>query len=407
MTDPTGRSFLSYCRSRADEACLLVVAQHDHGIPTWQDTEDLDEKPTEEELRRVLQNETIANAILWITPEVGDSNYIRAIEAPAILERARAKDSFFVTPCVAGSLGYEEAASKLRSRFTLEDLRHWNMIKVGVDPIGTTEAANIAHRVLRRRLSALHRELPKSEPFRLSLYTRVPPAADNGAALQLDWSRRFNGRHAEPDAWEEFLLPALSSVVKLLRTQAPGRHIEAGGFCSISAALALGRAFIEPGGLSISWRQRTESSQVEVWSLSDDKMDSGFGAESRSVSLEGQDLAVIVSVSADVQRAFAASREQLPEFRARLEVSKPGSYPHTLRNSGEAVDLARKVSRGTRQLRHDYPEAKMIHLFLAGPVGLSMFIGQLLNTVGPVQTYEHVEDSSTGTYQKAVLLGAS
>lgn len=38
MTDPTGRSFLSYRRGRKDEAALLIAAQHDHGIPTWQDT---------------------------------------------------------------------------------------------------------------------------------------------------------------------------------------------------------------------------------------------------------------------------------------------------------------------------------------------------------------------------------
>jgi hypothetical protein len=37
MTDPTGRSFLSYRRARKDEAALLIAAHHDHGIPTWQD----------------------------------------------------------------------------------------------------------------------------------------------------------------------------------------------------------------------------------------------------------------------------------------------------------------------------------------------------------------------------------
>ena len=54
MTDPTGRSFLSYKRSRRDEAALLIQAQHDHGIPTWQDVRDLVSVPTEDELRRVL-----------------------------------------------------------------------------------------------------------------------------------------------------------------------------------------------------------------------------------------------------------------------------------------------------------------------------------------------------------------
>ena len=49
MTDPTGRSFLSYRRVRKDEAALLIAAQHDHGIPTWQDIENLGTVPTEDE----------------------------------------------------------------------------------------------------------------------------------------------------------------------------------------------------------------------------------------------------------------------------------------------------------------------------------------------------------------------
>ena len=43
MTDPTGRSFLSYSRKRLHEARLLLAAQHELGIPTWQDIADLDE----------------------------------------------------------------------------------------------------------------------------------------------------------------------------------------------------------------------------------------------------------------------------------------------------------------------------------------------------------------------------
>jgi hypothetical protein len=47
MTDATGRSFLSYRRTRVEEARLLIEAQHDVGIPTWQDLSDLDEGHTE------------------------------------------------------------------------------------------------------------------------------------------------------------------------------------------------------------------------------------------------------------------------------------------------------------------------------------------------------------------------
>ena len=73
MTNPVGKSFLSYKRVRSDEAELLIAAQHDLGIPTWRDVDNLDEAPTEEEIRRVLQDPATANAILLA--DAGDRRF--------------------------------------------------------------------------------------------------------------------------------------------------------------------------------------------------------------------------------------------------------------------------------------------------------------------------------------------
>ena len=79
MTDPRGYSFLSYRRSRSDDAGQLVAAQKELGIPTWQDVENLDEQPTEDELRSVLARQEIASGLLWITPEIAGSQMIRQL----------------------------------------------------------------------------------------------------------------------------------------------------------------------------------------------------------------------------------------------------------------------------------------------------------------------------------------
>src|SRR5260370_22060194 len=110
MTDPTGRSFLSYKRSRAAEAALLIQAQHDHGIPTWQDVANLGSVPTEDELRRVLAEATTASGVLFITPEVASSPIISQVEGPKISKRAEARGGFFVVPLAAGRLYYAGAA---------------------------------------------------------------------------------------------------------------------------------------------------------------------------------------------------------------------------------------------------------------------------------------------------------
>jgi hypothetical protein len=41
---------------------------------------------------------------------------------------------------------------------------------------------------------------------------------------------------------------------------------------------------------------------------------------------------------------------------------------------------------------------------MAAPAGLAVLVGQLLNTFGAVQTYEHVLTDGSGTYKPAALL---
>src|ERR1700736_4463986 len=125
MTDPTGRSFLSYRRTRAAEAALLIQAQHDHGIPTWQDVHNLGSVLTEDEVRRVLANTSIASAILFITPEVDDSPIIRNVEVPRIIQRAETSDGFFVVPLAAGGLNYAKAAELTSNNLTAQNLANW------------------------------------------------------------------------------------------------------------------------------------------------------------------------------------------------------------------------------------------------------------------------------------------
>ena len=69
-TNPTGCSFLSYRRSRLHEAKLLIQAQHELGIPTWLDVKNQDEGLIAHNLRSVLDDSNIANAILWLTPRL-------------------------------------------------------------------------------------------------------------------------------------------------------------------------------------------------------------------------------------------------------------------------------------------------------------------------------------------------
>lgn len=404
MTDPTGCSFLSYRRSCADDFVLLVAAHHDVGIPTWRDQENLEEGSTEERIREVLLDPRTANAVLWLTPDVADSAFIQKIEIPFVVDRAKRKDGFFVIPVAARGLPREKARSVIDPRFTVEDLSFWNLHAVSDGPIGPRDAAEIAARVLKRRVEKIHAGLPHGEPLRLDFYTKEGAPPRPGVALRLDWSARFAGREAKPGAWDEFLLPALRTVAREVALGGLGRGLEAGGLAGLPAVTALGFTFPLTRMVPLMWRQRFPDGVEQLWSAAVAHEPSGFSAQITPGSYQASDLAVLVSVTDDVEAAFAASLHELPQFRATVKVTGEGTVPHRLTTPGQAAHVASMVEQSIREARRTYRDIQRTHLFLGGPAGLALMIGQLSNTLGPLHTYEHVDDDTVGIYRPAARL---
>ena len=407
MTDHTGRSFLSYRRSRHHEAALLIAAQHDHGIPTWQDIHDLASAPTEEALRGALRDPLLASAILFITPEVEDSSIIRDVELPMLMRRHEANDGFFVVPVAAGGLDYQEAARVTRSRLSAQTLEHWNMLPIANATLSAGDAATVARRVLIQRLQAVHQQLPPGEPLRVGLFVRIRPPAEPGPALLLDWLAHFDGKETPPETWRDTLLPALSSVAYAIGRYAPGRDVEAFGFPTLPAALALGNAFPSIGGVTLSWRQVTRGRADQVWSVpaaQAPSRSSGFTVSISGRDTGARDFAALVSVSDNAEPLFSECQASLPALRVLVQVRPPGAYPHLVGSPSEVADIALIVLDALRTARRDYGAVGTVHLFMAAPAGLAVLVGQLLNTFGTVQAYEHVP--AVG-YRPAALLHPS
>ena len=409
MTDPTGLSFVSYRRSRIEECTRLVAALRERGIPTWRDVDDLNTEPTETELRRVLGDDSVASAILWISPETAESSIIRKVEAPIALDRHGRQDGFFVVPVAAGGLGYEEAAEALRTGTSIIDVGRWNIVKLESDPAGQADIAEVANRVLRQRLQAIDAASPAGAPLRISLNTRQRVGHSPGTALTLDWSHRFGGiqrREAEKADWQERLLPSLGDVIEAIQRFIPHRRLLASGLCCLPAATALGYHLMATAGIDAAWEQRMPDGTFQHWSLGADPEESGFSASAVDGSPDAADLAVLVSVNNDVSQAVAASSGETGPFRAYVHIHRADSgVGAVLDTPGQVADVARKTVAAARKMRTEYRITGRIHLFAAVPAGLAMLVGQLLNTLGPVQTYEHIPGDATGVYKKAGLLG--
>lgn len=410
MTDPTGLSFLSYRRSRSAEAEQLIASQRERGIPTWRDLDDLASEPTEDEIRRVLNDPRIANAVLWITPETRASAMIK-VEIQEAISRHAAQDGFFIVPVAAGGLDYNAAGAAASAELSLIDLSQWNMLKAEADPANARDIAQVANQVLKRRLQALQQSLPPAAPLRITLNTRQPRGPQNNSALTIDWSHRFSGhqnRIASAEDWQNRLLPALADLSRALHETAPNRDLIANGLLSLPAATALGYYFMAPAGIQLAWEQRMPDGSIQVWSLPADPESSGFIATDQAGDLKAADLAVMVSGNNDISNAVAASRAVAGPFRAFVHIRRYNSAESVLLNSaGQACAVAQQTIKALRAARDKYGIRGHIHLFTAVPAGLAMLLGQRLNTLGPIQTYEHIQDSATGRYFPAALLNMS
>jgi len=383
---------------------MLIAAQRDHGIPTWQDVENLGTVPTEDEIRRVLADPSTASAVLFVTPEVEDSPIIRNVEVPKIIQRAEAATGFFVVPLAAGGLDYEQAAEVTSNHLSAQNLADWNMQRVPEPTLAANRAAEIAQRVLTQRIQAIHRNLPAGHRLRIGLFVRRSPAFELGNTLMLDWSRRFTGKEATPDTWRDILLPALSRVADAIRQYAPGREVEAFGIPTLPAALAFGCAFLCTSGLRVSWCQVAPGHADQILSLSASREDTGFTHRMVSKDPSARDIALLVSVADNVEPVFTTCQKDLPPLRALVHVAQPGPLPYLIRSPGQASDIAICIQDAMRTARREYGNVGTIHLFMAVPSGLAVLTGQLLNTFGLVQTYEHVGIDGSGCYKPAALL---
>lgn len=404
-TNPLGVCFVSYRRVRLPEVTALVQAMHEVGVPTWQDLTDLDEQLLEKTLRAVLADPNTASGVLWVTPEVAGSRIITDLEVPGLTDRAADDPVFNLVPVAAGGLNYDEAAAVARSATSLVDLNAWNIRKVAGDPATADDVAGVAHRVMKRRVGTIHNHLPVEAPFVIDVYTRNPTTRHPDAALTIDFTHLFEGRIAKTGTWDT-VTTALRTVMAQVARGAPGRPVHLRGQVGLPTAVALGTVAAAPSGTDVSWVQRTPSRDDSLYSLSTASSPSAFAVTLTDRTVSAADLAVLVSVSENVVPAFQAT-SALGPFRGVVTATAPGEYPHMFESPGQAVDLAQEIVRRIRMARTRYGAVGDVHLFIAGPAGLAFLIGQLLNTLGVVTTYEHVSGTGTGTYQPAIALQPS
>jgi TRAP transporter TAXI family solute receptor len=422
VTDALGRVFISYRRSRSDEVTVLVQALHDVGIPTWQDVTHLGHEPVEDAVRALLRDPSTAGAILFLTREVRDSPFIRRVEVPEILRHHGLQDGFWLLPVLAGDLSRTEPPRALADTTGAAELAQWKPHLAGKS-FSSASAAAVAAAALRERTVAVHARLDRNAPLRVRLDVQ-PNRGLPGDAFVLDWAAHFTPL-PNPARWEATLLPALGTLRKALCDHAPGRAVEVTGTPSLPAAFALGYALREPPPpMKVVWLQRPRAGrEQQTWSLLDAPdatlaKEAGWTARTSSEDVDGRDLAVLINVTNDAGTRYAATiaatRPTLPRMRAKIIVdhkdaitAPPDERPDriSIGSGAEAASLARLVRSAIRGALDTYGSLDAVHVFLAGPTGLAMLIGQLGKTLPPIVTYD--APGTGNTYTRAATLGAA
>ncbi|AJQ96667.1 SAVED domain-containing protein [Gynuella sunshinyii] len=402
MTDTSGICFLSYKRECSDQAALIVDALRDHGVAVWQDVSDLPAGITESEIRTRLNDQETACAVILVTPEVRNSPMIRDVEVEGIFRRVSQQDGFFAQLVLAdGVVDYKDADEILGTRTSGILPSSKNCLKFN-GKVDADIARKVAEVVLKNRLIKLNETSQDAGPIRIRVNTRQPPLRKEvGYALNLDLCHHYDGRLLKPDSWKEFIQPAFLCIKnKIHENFSTNRILELSGQLSLPIAVSLGVTFSNVSGLKANWIQENS----RAWGENVDREDSGFKETILPREVNGNEYALLVSVTSDVINFFGAIANTLP-LRAMINVKPNGVDPNrNLRlTPGEALDVANVATCALRRAIDQYGRRGTVHLVIAGPAGLAFLIGQKLNTISSVQTYEFINTSEC-SYVPALTL---
>ena len=105
---------------------------------------------------------------------------------------------------------------------------------------------------------------------------------------------------------------------------------------------------------------------------------------------------MVADVTTDLDKYISESGS---EFKASLQLTPEDGIGEIITKES-AIGYARGAKRLIRETAKKYGADK-VHLFFAGPLGVAIFLGQLLNSMPEVQCYEQKQD---GGYQLSCLI---
>jgi len=252
-----------------------------------------------------------------------------------------------------------------------------------------------------RSLRAVPSEQPKVS---LWIHGWAKRHYDLTPTIELDWTADFRLESrtiATQYTWEKKLFPQLKESRAKLAAMNGGTYVDFRGKLPLTASLAVGHVYSEAFGIRFRVEQ-SSGSEILFW-----RSDAGtepFELKAEHITFDPQGSEGIVALSItgdagpDVQR-LASSKPGT--FGAFLNLTpKAGANATSIHSAGEVVCIATQAKDALRRFRIDH-SLSAIHLVLYCPATVALFLGQRMNALGRIHTWER---SADGFYQSSVAL---
>jgi SMODS-associated and fused to various effectors sensor domain/CHAT domain len=224
--------------------------------------------------------------------------------------------------------------------------------------------------------------------------------------VELDWTEYFHRdakRVPGQRAWKLSLFEDIQRAKGKLDGRDKGTLIDFRGKLPLTALLAVGSRFPEVGGYRFRAEQPTRGRTV-LWrsDAAPSKRKFEVLMVKQRKSSPKRDILIALSITGSARDEVVALYKRHPDTFSALIYAEPNNGPGdgALRSDKDATALAIHAKELIRKCKLDY-KASQVHLVVYGPGAYCLFLGQRLNAVGTIITYER---ALSGDYNRSVTL---
>ncbi|NJM99821.1 MAG: SAVED domain-containing protein [Phormidesmis sp. RL_2_1] len=217
--------------------------------------------------------------------------------------------------------------------------------------------------------------------------------------METTLSRRRPSSIPAESIWKDKLFPDLAQAKQFFTKVHSGECIDLRAKLPLPAMLAIGAAFPELA-YRFQYEQNTRG-QTSLWQSNISPSMLKFRVVEERAAF-GKQLLIAFGITATAQKDTENLFQKSPELFSALVYAEPeAGVGDAVISNADAIALAIHAKELIRAYRQKY-DAELIHLIMLAPAGFALFLGQKLNALGEVVSYEWMREE--GCYQPAVRL---